>query len=97
MTTLNEYLHALSQSNAENRFVKIDEEIQKGADPLRKGNEALGLFTEKRTYKLHSLEESDVPEVPVADVNLDVVRALIAEGWTVKDMTVRLEKPKTHG
>lgn len=101
MTTLNEYLAALHNSEAQTRLITIDEEIQRGADPLRKGNEALGLYTEKKTFKLRSLTETEIQEMPVpdpnmgvnVDANIDAIRALLAQGWVVKDMSLRLEKP----
>lgn len=93
MTTLYDYLDALNTLEAQNQFVKTEEAIQRGADPLRKGNEALGLYTEKKTFKVNSLPESDIPEVPATDMNLDTIRSLLAQGWVVKDMSFRLEKP----
>jgi len=96
MTTLNETLEVLNSMEAQNQFVEVNEQIQRGADPLRKQNEAVGKYTEKRTFSVSSvvLDESEIQEQPVvAAPDIDNIKKLLAEGWVVKDMSFRLEKP----
>lgn len=92
MTTLNDYLAALNNMDAQNQLVKINEEIIRAADPFKKANQSMGLYTEKKTFKLAVPREEEPEHDPHTVQTLENIKALLAQGWVVKDLSFRLEK-----